>query len=180
MERLQFSSRRTRLRDRVTGGNALEVGVGTGKNLPYHPQGVKVTAIDISSRMLQRARRRAQTLGIDVSLMQADAQRLPFADHTFDTVFATCVFCSVPDPVLGLRELRRVCKPAGRLLLLEHMRPGHPVLAFFFDLFNPLVVRLLGANINRRTMGNIRAAGWTIQVEENLVSDIVKWIQASP
>jgi hypothetical protein len=73
-----------------------------------------------------------------------------------------------------------VCKPEGRLVLLEHMRPSHPVLGFFFDLFNPLVVRLLGANINRRTMDNIRAAGWTIQVEKNLLSDILKWIQASP
>jgi ubiquinone/menaquinone biosynthesis C-methylase UbiE len=180
MERLQFSSRRTRLRVRVTGGHALEVGVGTGKNLPYYPQGVKVIAIDISSGMLQRARRRAQRLGSDVTLMQADVQHLPFAGHTFDTVFATCVFCSVPDPTLGLRELRRVCKPEGRLLLLEHMRPGHRLPGFFFDLFNPLVVRLLGANINRRTMANIRAAGWMIRLEENLISDIVKWIEASP
>jgi len=180
MERLQFSTWRPRLRERIIGPLALEVGVGTGRNLAYYPQGVKVTAIDISSRMMERARRRAHLLGLGVTLMEVDVQSLPFPDFSFDTIFATCVFCSVPDPVLGLRELRRVCKPEGRLLLLEHMRPGHPLLGFFFDLFNPAVVRLLGANINRRTMGSIRAAGWTIQVEENLVSDIVKWIEASP
>ena len=180
MEYVSFRASRTRLRERITGGSALEVGVGTGKNLPYYPAGVEVTAIDISSRMMERARRRAHLLGVAVTLMEVDVQSLPFSDSSFDTIFATCVFCSVPDPVLGLRELRRVCKLEGRLLLMEHMRPSHPVLGFFFELFNPAVIRLLGANINRRTMGNIRAAGWTVQVEENVLSDIVKWIEASP
>jgi ubiquinone/menaquinone biosynthesis C-methylase UbiE len=109
-----------------------------------------------------------------------DVQHLDFADHSFDTVFASFVFCSVPDPVMGLRELRRVCKPQGRLLLLEHMRPGNAALGFLFDALNPIVVRMMGANINRRTTDNIRTAGWQIQVEENLSSDIVKWIEAIP
>jgi ubiquinone/menaquinone biosynthesis C-methylase UbiE len=109
-----------------------------------------------------------------------DVQQLAFTDHYFDTVFATFVFCSVPDPVLGLRELKRVCKPDGRLLLLEHMRPGNPLLGFFFDLINPMVVRMMGANINRRTMDNIRRAGWKILYEERLSSDIVRWIEAKP
>ena len=80
----------------------------------------------------------------------------------------------------GLRELRRVCKPDGKLLLIEHMRPGNPVLGFFFDALNPMVVRMMGANINRRTINNIRQAGWQIKVEENLSADIVKWIEATP
>ena len=109
-----------------------------------------------------------------------DVQHLDFADHSFDTVFATFVFCSVPDPVMGLRELRRVCKPEGSLLLLEHMRPRHPVRGFLFDLLNPMVVRMMGANINRNTIDNIRQAGWQIKVEESLSSDIVKWIEAVP
>ena len=180
VERFRFASWRARLRDRIVGDQALEVGVGTGKNLPYYPRDVKVTAVDLSPRMLERARRRASVLGLEVELREMDVQDLAFPDHIFDTVFATFVFCSVPDPVLGLRQLRRVCKPGGRLLLLEHMRPGNPVLGLLFDLLNPMVVRMMGANINRRTMENIRRAGWRIRVEVRLSSDIVWWIEAEP
>ena len=109
-----------------------------------------------------------------------DAQQLAFQDHLFDTVFATFVFCSVPDPVLGLKELKRICKPDGRLLLLEHMRPGNRVLGFIFDLVNPLVVRMMGANINRMTIDNIKSAGWQIKIDQRLSSDIVRWIEAKP
>ncbi len=180
MERSRFARWRTKLQDRMTGERALEVGVGTGKNLPYYPQNVKVTAIDLSPRMLEKARKKASDLGLGVDLREMDVQHLAFSDHAFDTVFATFVFCSVPDPVLGLQEMRRVCRPGGRLLLLEHMRPGNPILGVLFDMLNPMVVRMMGANINRRTMGNIRKAGWRIQVEENLSSDMVRWIEAEP
>ncbi len=168
------------MRKHIKGNHVLEAGVGTGKNLPYHPSGVKLKAVDFSPRMLERARRRASSLGLEVKLAEMDVQHLAFQDHVFDTVFATFVFCSVPDPVLGLRELRRVCKPTGRLLLLEHVRPGNSLLGSLFDLLNPLVVRLIGANINRRTVDNIRQAGWRIRVEERLYSDIVLWIEAEP
>ncbi len=180
VERFRFASWRARLRDRIVGDQALEVGVGTGKNLPYYPRDVEVTAVDLSPRMLERARRRASVLGLEVELREMDVQDLAFPDHSFDTVFVTFVFCSVPDPALGLRELRRVCKPGGMLLLLEHMRPGNPILGLLFDLLNPMVVRMMGANINRRTMENIRRAGWRIRVEERLSSDIVWWIEAKP
>jgi ubiquinone/menaquinone biosynthesis C-methylase UbiE len=141
---------------------------------------VQITAIDFSPGMLVRAQSKASVLGTAVELREMDVQQLAFTDHYFDTVFATFVFCSVPNPVLGLKELKRVCKPDGRLLLLEHMRPGNPLLGFFFDLFNPMVVRMMGANINRRTMDNIRKAGWKILYEERLSSDIVRWIEAEP
>jgi ubiquinone/menaquinone biosynthesis C-methylase UbiE len=130
--------------------------------------------------MLARARRKVAKSNLCVDLQEMDVQRLDFADHSFDTVFATFVFCSVPDPVMGLRELRRVCKPEGRLLLLEHMRPHHPVLGFIFDVFNPMVVRMMGANINRKTIDNIQQSGWQIKVEESLVSNMFKWIEAVP
>jgi ubiquinone/menaquinone biosynthesis C-methylase UbiE len=180
LEHMRFSIWRKKLQTGIKGKRTLEVGVGTGKNLAYYPENVRITAIDLSPRMLARAHRKASKLHISVDLQEMDVQFLDFTDHSFDTVFATFVFCSVPDAVIGLRELRRVCKPEGRLLLLEHMRPNHPALGFVFDALNPIVVRMMGANINRRTIDNIREAGWQIKVEENLSSDIVKWIEAIP
>jgi ubiquinone/menaquinone biosynthesis C-methylase UbiE len=179
MEGLRFNQWRTRMRERVTGKRALEVGVGTGKNIQFYPPQVEVTAIDISPRMLERARIRATALGRSVQLLEMDVQSLGFPDRSFDTVFGSCVFCSVPDPIEGLEELHRVVKPDGKLILLEHMRPGHPVLGLLFDLLNPMV-RMMGPNINRRTMDNIHAASWHVVEEEWILSDIVRWIEARP
>lgn len=180
VQRFRFSSWRKRLKNRVIGKRGLEPGVGTGKNFRHYPSNVHITAIDVSPRMLDRAEKRAQTLGIDVDLRQMDVQELQFRDQSFDTVFATFVFCSVPDPVLGLKELRRVCKTGGRLLLLEHMRPENQFFGTLFDALNPLIVRMSGANINRKTIDNINSAGWTIETVMNLSSDIVRWIEARP
>ena len=180
MERLRFALWRQKLTGRIAGPEALEVGVGTGKNLIFYPDGVHITAIDFSPRMLKRARKRANKLNLDVNLQEMDVQHLNFADDSFDTVFATFVFCSVPDPVAGLQELRRVCKPDGKLLLLEHMRPENFVLGLIFDLLNPMIIRMMGANINRRTINNIWQVGWHIKAEECLSSDIVRMIKAAP
>jgi ubiquinone/menaquinone biosynthesis C-methylase UbiE len=132
LERMRFSAWRKKLQTGIKGERALEVGVGTGKNLAYYPEEVRITAIELSPRMLAQAQRKLAKSHLNVDLQEMDVQRLDFADYLFDTVFATFVFCSVPDPVDGLRELRRVCKPEGRLLLLEHMRPNHPALGFIF------------------------------------------------
>lgn len=139
--------------------DVLEVGVGTGLNLPYYPVDAKVVGIDVSPRMLTRARARTEQADAEVELQVADVEDLPFADDRFDTVTATCVFCSVDRPVRGLQELARVVKPGGRVLLLEHVRPSNPVLGSLADLISPLTRRLFGPSVNRRTERNVEAAG---------------------
>src|SRR5512146_2641771 len=122
MEALRGRRARRRLFGRA-GGRALEFGIGTGLSLPSYPPGIELTGIDISPRMLARARRRAERIGLRADLEIADIGRLPYPDASFDTVTAACVFCSVGDPVRGLREAARVVRPAGQVLLYEHVRP---------------------------------------------------------
>ena len=166
---------RSRLIARVRGPRVLEVGVGTGRNLPLYAADVDLEAIDFSPRMLERAHRRPQRPRQHLLLM--DVQELAWPSAAFDTVVSTCVFCSVPDPVRGLSEIRRVLRPDGHALFLEHMRPGTPWLAQVFDWMDPLVARN-GPHINRRTMDNIRAARLVVEQEDNLVSDILKFVVA--
>jgi ubiquinone/menaquinone biosynthesis C-methylase UbiE len=178
-ERLIFGRLRRRLWTKApTTGSILEVGVGTGVNIGCYPAGAHVTAIDISDRMLARAKHRAERLHAAVDLALMDAQHLDFPDATFDAVVSTCVFCSVPDPVAGLCEAWRVLKPGGKLLLLEHVRSDNAVLGKVMDLMNPLMVRMSGANINRRTVENVRLAGVQDLDVGSQVFGIVKLIEA--
>lgn len=163
---------------RVEGDEILEIGVGTGKNISYYPNDCDITAIDIAPKMLQRARRRADREGVDVELMEADAQNLPFADDSFDSAVATFVFCSVPDPVQGLREARRVVRPGGQLVLVEHVLSDIPVLHTLMKWFDWLPVHVWGAHIDRRTADNVREAGFAEVEVTKLALDIVKRIEA--
>lgn len=160
-------------------GKVLEVGVGTGKNIEFYPGDVEVTAIDFSEKMLEKARERAKRLNSEVTLLQMDAQALEFPDETFDTIITTCVFCSVPDPVKGLQEIKRVCKRDGSIIMLEHVRSKIPVLGPVMDLLNPLTVRVIGANINRNTVETLEKAGLNVELEQNLMMDIVKHLKCS-
>lgn len=161
-------------------GQVLEVGVGTGQNMPHYPPGCEVTGIDFSPEMLKRAKKRAKESPVPVKLLEMDAQNMDFPDNTFDTVLATCVFCSVPDPIKGLKELKRVCKSGGQIILLEHVRSDNPVLGLIMDILNPLAVSLIGPNINRRTVENVRKAGIKINSVEDAQGKIVKLIVAEP
>ena len=158
MNRLGGLARRRRVVGRAV-GSILEVGIGTGANLSLYPTGADLTGIDISARMLERARHRAARLGMRVPLLESDVERLPFSDATFDTVVATCVFCSVEHPVEGLRELGRVVKPEGRVLMLEHVRPENPFLGWLADRISPLTQRLIGPEMNRKTEENVIESG---------------------
>ncbi len=161
MDLLGVSRRRRRLLSRADGAT-LEVGVGTGRNLDLYPDDMNLTGIDVSENMLAKARHVAERRGIDVTLDQADVQALPFASRSFDTVSATCVFCSVADPVAGLAEVARVVKTDGRVLLLGHVRPRNAVLGWLADRLAPVVSRAFGPDINRRTEDNVATAGLEI------------------
>lgn len=163
--------------------DVLEVGVGTGVNLPLYSKGISsLTGVDFSIEMLNIAKRKEGSINQSHPNMflEADIQDLPFEDDTFDTVVSTCVFCSVPDPIKGLKEIRRVCKPDGQILMLEHMRSENKIIGAIMDLLNPIPVKLWGANINRETMNNIEAAGLSVISEEYLMGTILRILVLTP
>lgn len=173
---LGFAQARARLFAGLS-GTVLELGVGTGRNLPYYPQDARMIALDLSRGMLERAVHRARVLSRPVAFLVGDVEDLPFADASLDTVVGSGVFCCVPDAARGFREIKRVLKPGGKIVLLEHVRP-HGMLGLLFDLLDPLVSRLMGPHINRRTLESMRAAGLVIEREENMHSNWVKLVVA--
>lgn len=155
-------------------GKVLEVGVGTGKNIPYYPDDADVTGIDFSEKMIEKAKKKSNERD-NVKVLLMDAEKMLFEDNLFDTVITSCVFCSVPDPVRGLEEIRRVCKSGGKILMLEHVRSDKKIVGKMMDVINTIPLHIYGANINRRTYDNLLKAGFRkddIRVE-CLWSDIV-------
>ena len=178
IERSSYSRWREMLWSKVEGSEILEVGVGTGKNFPYYPVDKDITAIDFSEKMLHRAKKKARDLGIRTHLEQMDVHNLEFEDDVFNTVVGSFVFCSVPDPIKGLKEVGRVCKPGGKIILLEHVLSTNRVLAWLMNLVNPIVVRVMGPNINRRTVENVANSGLKVEKVTNLAAGIFKLIEA--
>jgi len=165
---------------KAKGPHILEVGVGTGRNMPYYPAGQQIIAIDLTPGMLSQAQSRAASLNLNVDLQVGDVQSLEFPDNFFDTAVATFVFCSVPRPVSGFLELKRVVKPHGQILLLEHTRSPNQLLGVVMDLLNPLSVWIMGDNINRRTVENIQKAGLVIErITDLAMRGIFKQIQVT-
>ncbi len=145
-------------------GRVLELGVGTGQNLPLYQPGTQVVAMDPDRAMLGRAQRRAAESGARVHLVAGAGEALPFPDGVFDEVVATLVFCTVPSPALSRAEVRRGLKPGGRLRFMEHVRSADPRWATLQDLVTP-VWRVIndGCCPNRATVGAIEAAGFVIE-----------------
>jgi len=163
---------------RMVNGRVLEVGIGTGKNIPYYPEGASVLAVDISQKMMERAKKKATRATTKPTLALMDAENLALKDHSFDTIVATFVYCSVPDAVKGFQELKRVCKKDGMILLLEHVRSKQPLLGKLMDVLNPLTVRVAGFNINRETERNIERGGLKLILEKDLKGDVFKLLMA--
>ncbi len=150
-------------------GKILDVGVGTGANIDYYNEKTDVIGIDFSENMLTIARKKLALSGRkNITLRQMNVENLQFKDYSFDYVVTSCVFCSVPDPVKGLQEIRRVLKPTGKLVMIEHVLSKNPVIALIENIGNPLSRFLMGANINRNTKQNITHAGLKITEDRNL------------
>ena len=134
----------------------LEVGAGTGLNFPFYPNGARGVASELSCEMIKLARGKCHPEG--VHLVQASAERLPFQSASFDAAFATLVFCSLASPQEAFSELRRVVRPGGQIVLLEHVRPNG-ILGYVFDALNLLTVALFDDHFNRRTAQEAERAG---------------------
>lgn len=178
MKAMMMDNWRKELFKEIEGKKILEVGVGTGKNLQYYSSDKEVTGIDFSEKMLSKAKYRSEHKE-NITLMEMNAENMSFEDNAFDTVVTSCVFCSVPEPVKGLKEIRRVCKNGGKVIMLEHMRSDKPAVGKFMDMVNFIPVHIWGANINRRTLENLEKAGFNKESirYKNMWYDIVKIIE---
>jgi len=167
-----FDKWRKKLIEQVN-GKTLEVGIGTGKNLRFYNRDIDLTVIDFSKNMLDKAKAKYRKELPMANFLEMDVENLGFEDSTFDTIVTSCVFCSVPNPVKGLQEIKRVLKPTGQLIMLEHVRSNSKVLGTLMDWFNFIPLNIIGDNINRKTGENLRKAGFTKIEEIKLWKDVV-------
>jgi len=156
----------------------LEVAIGTGRNLPHYPAGAAVTGIELSPAMLAIARQRAAGLGRDADLQEGDAERLPFADASFDTVVCALSLCTIPNPAAAIGEMNRVLVPAGRLLLLDHIGSNWPPVYATQWLLEQITIRAAGEHFTRRQLPLVRAAGFQVVETERLKAGTVERIHA--
>lgn len=157
-------------------GQVLFLAIGTGQDIQFFPSGQEITAIDVSPRMIAQARLRVQGYKGWIKLRQLDVHDLDYPDATFDQVFTSCTFCSVPDPVNGLRALRRVLRPGGTIGMFEHTGSRFFPFGLMLNLMTPLV-RRLGPELNRDTVANVRQAGFVDLQVEPVYLDVVKVIR---
>lgn len=147
-------------------GRVLEVAVGTGLNLPHYPEGTALTGVDLSPDMLERARRRADERGIDVTLTEASATRLPFPDASFDTVVCALALCCITDDRAAVREMRRVLVRGGRVVLLDHAVSHHFPVRLGQRLIEPLMIKMAGDHQLRRPLRLVQESGFTVTARD--------------
>ena len=159
-------------------GAVLEVAVGTGLNLPLYPDDVSVTAVDLSPEMLELARKRVSDLGRDVDLREGDAHDLPFADASFDSVVCTYGLCNIPDEARAVAEMKRVLRPGGKLLLLDHIRSSVKPVYWAQRVAEVVTLRIDGDHMTRRPLEQVGAQGFEIVSRERSRWGIVEKIVA--
>ena len=182
-KQIQFFERLLALDDRAwvcsqATGDTLEVGIGTGLNLPLYPGEVRLTGVDFSPAMLDIARRRARQLGRNTDLREADALALPFPDASFDTVVATYVLCAVPDEQRALKEMNRVLRPGGLLLLADHIAGSAWPMRAIQRLLEVFTVPLQGEHFLRRPLGHVEAEGLIIEQRQRFKLGLIERLAA--
>ncbi|WML48285.1 class I SAM-dependent methyltransferase [Neobacillus sp. PS3-34] len=162
LEKRKFSVVRRKLLNNAT-GNVLEIGSGTGINFPLYSVAAKVTAIEPSEHMIDRSRDKQSVAKVPIEVVHGGAEKLPFSDNQFDTVVATLVFCTIPNVDLAMEEMKRVCKPGGRILLFEHVKMENPFLSKLQDVLTPFWKKICdGCRLNRDTISLLHEHGLKI------------------
>lgn len=174
LQRLGLVKLRQETLSQLPAGRILEIGAGTGLNFVYYPADAHGVAGEFSREMLRIAE--TKTRPPRVQLLQNRAEDLPFKTHSFDAAFATLVFCSVESPAQSFAELRRVVRPGGTVVLLEHVRPGG-VLGPLFDLLNVFTTRLFDDHVNRRTAKMVSDAGLEVVDVKSRLLGIINLIK---
>ncbi|MFL6033319.1 MAG: class I SAM-dependent methyltransferase [Rubrobacteraceae bacterium] len=176
-ERVLFGDGREWVCSRAS-GKVLEVAVGTGRNFPFYPEGVRLTGIDLSPAMLEIARKRADELGVDADLREGDAQELPFPEASFAMVVCTLSLCNIPDDRRAIAEMKRVLRPGGRLLLLDHVRASSKAWLAAQRVLEPLSWRFSGDHLLRRPLDYVLAEGFAVEQRERYKAGIVERLSA--
>jgi len=159
-------------------GDVLEVAVGTGLNVPLYEPGLELTGVDLSPAMLALARQRAAEAGRRVDLREGDAHRLPFDDASFDTVVCTFSLCNIPDLRGALTEMRRVLRPGGRLVLVDHVASTTRPIYWLQKAIEPISVRIDGDHLTRRPATIVEDLGFDITERDRLRRGIVERVLA--
>ncbi len=159
-------------------GDVLEIAIGTGRNLPYYPADVRLTGVDLTPAMLEQARQRAAELQRDVDLRIGDAEALDLPDARFDTVVCTLGLCTIPDDRRAVAEARRVLRPGGQLLLLEHVRSPLLPVRLLQRLLDPLFVRYHGDHLLRDPLDYLATEGFVVDWVERSKAGLIERLVA--
>lgn len=158
-------------------GKVLFMALGTGLDIPAFPPGRDITAIDISPKMIEQAQKRIAEYDGTIRAEVMDVHDMAYPEGSFDQAFTSCTFCSVPNPVAGLKAIYRVLKPGGELFMFEHTGSKFHPFGRMMDLMTSLTERI-GPSMNRDTVSNVKAAGFEVVEVNNVFLDVVKTIKA--